>query len=126
MAGTVPTACQNPSELSLGLMWPALSLFLLDPTEYQTLPAGTMTPVAPSRIPVPPTSQPYSPLDGSGPRTQGTAWISLSPLNAEISVLPLAWSTPGVGKDPLAFILHQFYFILLLKTGGGGKLEVVI
>lgn len=95
---------------------PAAALFLLAPTEHQTLPSGTTAPTAPSSP-----SQLHSPLHGSGPKIQGTPQISPSPLfNAEISVLPLALSTSGLGKDPAVSILHScFYSILLLKGGGG-------
>lgn len=100
--------------LVLTAAWPAAALFLLAPTENQTLPAGTKAPVASSP------SQPLSPLDGSGSRIKGTPWVSPSSLNAEISVLPLALSIPGPGKGPVASILHGcFYSILLLKSGGG-------
>lgn len=68
-------------------------------------PAGTTAPVALSP------SQPHSPLDDSGPRIQGTPWVSPSPLcSASGPIHPWAWKGPcGVHSfSTVAFILFCF------------------
>lgn len=110
----LPFRAASSSVLVLMPIQPTAALFLLAPTDLQTLTAGTAAPEAPSP------SKPHSPLNGSSPRIQGTLRVSPSTLNAEISVLPLAPSTPALGKGPVVSVLHGcFYSILLLKSGGG-------